>query len=302
MRRASLLELQVRRQTENERTGTTDSISSEEFLQYFTDAQLCIYRRMIARRATAFKAEYIFSAAGTERYSLPGDCFAQGAITLEYSSTGDIKDYRPLDKLTHHERISVSGPPCGYILDGTSVIVNPYPSTGSFRLNYNKAMPRVDKRRATVSAHTKSSTALTALTLTGYTAADYDLYDHLTIVDFDGVIKMRGIPYTAVNGGTGVVSIYGSSYTFPSGSTMTNGDYVCLGEHSSTHLQLANFCEDFVLMYCAKRIFNRDSSSDAIDADPEVARMAAEIVENWADASADVTQVPIINYNFALEC
>lgn len=301
MRRASLLETQVRRETGNERTGTTDAISSEDFLQYFTDGQIMLYRRMLAKHAKALKAELTFDATGAESYSLPSDIFSQSAISLEYSITGNARDYRPIAKRTLKERVSISGSPDFYIPDGSNILVNPYPISGSFRLNYNRALPRIDKRRATVSSFTKSSTALTALTLSGYTASDYDLFDHLTIVDFDGVVKMRGIPYTAVNSSTGVVSIYNSSYTFPDGSTIANGDYVCLGENASSHVQLPDFCEDFILKYCAKRVLNRDSSADVVDTDPEVLRMATEIIDLWANMFADVDEVPILDTEFTLE-
>jgi hypothetical protein len=301
VRRAGLLELQVRRQTGNSRTGNSDSISSEEFLQYFTDAQLCIYRRMLGRNSKFFRTEAEYDASGAERYALPADCLGQSVITVEFSSTGGAKDYRALDRREYLERATVEGDPLFYILDGANVLLNPYPTTGTVRLVYNKELPRVDKRRSTVSSHTKSTTALSALTLVGYTADDYDLSDHLTVVDFNGVVKMRGIPYTAVDSGTGAVSIYGSSYTFPDGSTMSNGDYVCLGANASSHVQLPDFCEDFVLLYCAKRIMNRESSSDAADADPEVQRMAAEIIDLWSDMGGDVSQVTILNQDFDLE-
>jgi hypothetical protein len=300
MRRAALLETQVRRATENERTGITDAISSEEFLQYFTDAQLMIYRRMLSASAKNFTLPKIYSASGAETYALPGDIFGQSVISLEYSPTGAAKDYYEVPMRTHKERVSITGNPQLFFLGSSSIYVNPYPASGTFRLVYNKALPRVDKRRGTVLSHTKSSTALTALSLTGYTQADFDLYDHLTIVGFDGTVKMRGIPYTAAP--AGVVAIQGSSYTFPEGSTLTNTtDYFCLGENASSHVQLPDFCEDFVLAYCAKRIMNRDSNDDAVEMSAEMIRMAEEIVDAWALPTQDIDNIPVVDTSYLLE-
>jgi hypothetical protein len=301
MRRAELLETHVRRVTGNTRTGSTDGISSEDFFQFFTDAQLMLQRRILTRHSKAFKAETTWSADGLESRALPADIFGQSVISLEYSATGNAQDYRVLERRTHLERISTDGDPLFYVVEGSTLLLGPYPRTGTLRLTYNRQLPRVDKRRGTVSSHTKSTTALTALTLAGYTAADFALFDHLTVVDFNGTVKMRGIPYTSVNSGSGVVSIYASSYTFPSGSTMTNGEYFCLGEYASTHVSLPDFCEDFVLAYCAKRIFNRDSSTDAVDADQELQRMALEIAETWGASGEDVDQVTVLNQDDYLE-
>jgi hypothetical protein len=149
----------------------------------------------------------------------------------------------------------------------------------------------------TISAVTVGASALTALTLTGYTAADYDLSDHLTLVDFNGTVKMRGIPYTAVNGGTGVVTIQGSSYTFPTGSAAAIGDYVVLGKNASTHPLIDSNAEDFLITYASRRILMRDSSDDAAALNEEEMRMISGIVDTYA-YSPDVELVPVVDSGY----
>lgn len=303
MRRAELLITHVRRATENVATSSSDAITDEEFLQYLNDGQFLLQRRILAVNDKVFRTSDTFSADGSESYSnAPFNIFSRNRVAeLEYSESGLDQDYYKLDKRTALERRSVTGRPSQYILESQSIIVNSYPSTGTFRRTYNFRVPRLDKRRSTVSSSTASATALTALTLTTtspFTAADYDLYDHLTIVGSDGTVKMRGIPYTAVDSGTGVVSILDSSYTFPEGSTIANGDHVVLGEYATTHSLLDDQCEDFLLTYCQKRIFMRDSSSDAVellasDLDP----MIQDILEIYSD-DPDNQQIPITNFDY----
>lgn len=298
MRRAELLLKQVQRATENERVGTNDGISTEEYYQYFTDGLRLVQREILKVNNKAFRTSYELSADGTEDFDLPADVFARNQIAaLEYSASGDPKDYYRLDQVTALERFTSPGLPTQYVVEGKRFFVNAYPSGGKFRMTYTQLLPAVDKRRGTVSAHTKSSTALTALTLAGYTAADFALYDHLCIVDFNGAVKMRGIPYTTVNSGTGVVSIQGSSYTFPTGSTIANGDYFCLGGNASSHILIDDAAEDFILAYCSKRIMNRDASLDADDIAGDMMMMLQGIIDTYAD-DADIRGVPIINGSY----
>lgn len=299
MKRAQLLITQVQRATENERVGSTDGISTEEYYQYFTDAARFLQRKILAVNSGAFRRVTTFSADGTEDFDLPTDIFARNRIvSLEFQDTGSDQDYRPLDKRTALERFSSSGRPTQYILKDKEILVNAYPTTGTFRLTYNYLVPTVDKRRAVIASRTLSSTAITALGLTAsgiYTEADYALADHLTVVGWDGTVKMRGIPYTGVSSGT--VTIQNSSYTFPSGSTAPVGDYVCLGENSSSHILMDDQCEDFILTYCQRRILKRDSSADADDIGEELSAMLESCIDVYAEQD-DVQSVPVTNYEY----
>jgi hypothetical protein len=301
MRRAELLLTQVQRATENERgSGTADGISPEEYYQYFTDGLRAIQRAIVGPNSKAFRTYTTWSADGTEDYDLPFDYFARNQIaTLEYSQSGNAQDYYKLEKRTQLERFSETGAPSQYVMEGKRILVNAYPATGTFRLTYVALLPAVDKRRGTVASKTLTSGVLSALTITpsgAFVAADYLLADHLCIVDFNGNITCRKIPYTAVSG-AGVLTIQGTTYTVPTGSSIAVGDYVCLGEYATTHFQIDDQAEDFLLAYCQKRIFNRDSSSDAVEMDAEMRGMLAAIVEVYSD-DADTDEVPVTNYNY----
>lgn len=294
MRRGALLITQVQRATENERSGANDGISLEEYYQYLTDGQRFIQGKIIEAGSTRFQTSEEWSAEGDESRNLPYDILSpEAVVSLEYSPSTSADDFRRVQRGRQLERWSKSGVPFQYVLQGQTLKINAYPSAGTFRLTYQKRLPAIDKRRATVASRTLSSTAISALTLSGYTAADYDLFDHLTVVGWDGTIRMRGIPYTAVNSGTGVVTIQGSTYTFPTGSTAPVGDYVCLGEYATTHPQLDDQCESVLLLYCQKRILMRDSSDDAIGNDVEMQVLLAQMLTNYE--AADIEEVPILH-------
>jgi hypothetical protein len=293
LRRAELLIKQIQRATENERVGANDGISLEEYYQYLTDGQRFIQAAIIANKSKRYRTATTWDADGVEEQDLPFDILSPEAISnLEYSSSGLAADYRRIDRKTQLERWSDTGVPFQYILEGSVIKVNAYPATGSFRLTYQKKLPSLDKRRASVLSHTKSATALTALALSGYTDADYLLFDYLTVVGWDGTVKMRGVPYTAV--ASGVVTVQGGSYTFPTGSTLTNTtDYVCLGDYATTHPQVDDCCEGVLLLYGQKRILNRDSSDDAILHAADMQELMGPMLSNYEPD--DIEDIPIVN-------
>lgn len=296
MRRGELLIKQIQRQTENERVGTQDGISLEEYYQYLTDGVRRFQEQVLKVKAAAFLRPYSWSASGLEYYSLPTDILLKNQIvTLEYSPSGNDRDYYKLDRSAPLERFTFQGSPSRYFLHGDRVYVNAYPQAGSFRMVYNGALPAVDKRRATVLSRTLSSTAITALALSGYTDADYLLADHITIVDFNGTVLMRGIPYTAV--ALGVVTIQGGTYTFPTGSTCPVGAYACLGANASTHPQIDDQAESFLIAYGSRRILMRDSSSDTAELSAEELAMLSGIVDLYAD-EPDVQPVLVSSYDY----
>jgi hypothetical protein len=304
MRRIEHLIKQARRQSENEVASASEGLSDEEFLQWANDAQDRIYGEILKKHRKMFANAYTFDASGSEAYSLPFDVyFRHRIVALEYSANGSDNGYTLLKPIGYQERnlFGTTGLPNvahGYAPTQTGIIVAGAPTTGKFRLTYEPVLPRLDKRRGTVGSHTKSSTALTALTLSGATADDFTNDDYLTVVAFDGTVNMRGIPYTAV-ASNGVVSILGSSYTFPSGSNLTNGDWVCLGPYSSPVSQLPDQCERYLIAHMVWKALKRDSSVDAGEQTQELMSMMIEIVDSVAEVSGDVEDVPVVDLTYS---
>ncbi len=301
MRRVEQLITQVRRATENSRIGTADGISDEEFIQYLNDAQELCASAIIQVHRTAFSKQKIFTAPGTEAYTLPFDIWArQRVLSVEYSQDGSVDHYYTLDQARIVERYSRVGRPTQYILFNNTLLLNAYPSSGSFRITYDPKLPSLDKRRATVDAITLSSTQLTALSLaitTPFVAADYDLFDQLSIVGANGTVKMSQIAYTAVSAVNGNVTLL-ANVTFGAGETGATGDYVCLGPNATTTSQLPDECEKFLLAYCSRRILDRDSSTDRATMSEDEQTMLGDIVGAFADSAGDMDEIVVKNYDY----
>lgn len=299
MRRVEQLITQIRRATENERIGTNDGISDEEFIQVLNDGQEMCQSGIVRAHKKTFGKELIFSAPATESRTLPLDVWARHRIlTVEFSPDGREESYYRLKQGSLVERSTCRGQPLFYMLLNNKILFNPYPETGMFRIVYDPLLRRLDKRRAVIDAITLTTTQLTVLSLaitSPFSASDYALFDELSIVGADGTVKMSGIPFDAVSAVNGNVTIRGGAFTFATGETGAIGDYVCLGVNASTTSALPDQCEKFLLAYSQRRIFDRDSSSDRTTMKEDESEMLGSIIQEFADVSGDIDEIPSTN-------
>jgi hypothetical protein len=301
----------IRQETDNEKLGTDQGINDNEIIAYINDAQADIYGGIANVFRSAFAKEYTFSAtSGQEDYSVPSDAYMDGqAIVLEYSQSGQLDGYKPLKRVTMRERTTISGIPCRYTVANGLIFTWPVPQAtqGSFRLVYSKVVPKVDKIRARVATVTQIGQNITALTLlaangSAFTSADEQDFlnnDFLSVSDFYGNTLCRGVPYSAVTlvAGVGVVTIVNSSHTLETGESITIGDYVTLGKDSTSVSQLPDNCEPYLIAYASMKVFIRDNNNLAGIKSQEVGAMRANLLDNYAELSADVDSVPNISRN-----
>ena len=305
MRRAEHLIRQVRNQTENTQTGVTDGISDEEFIQYLNDGQDSIYNSLILSNPQSFtKVVRTSTVKGQEEYDLPYDLYMDHRLVMvEFTDTGKDENLHRLERRKALERNTTEAYPCWYAVIRRKLVVSPIPFKGvtdGLRIHYDPRLPRLDKRRTTVASSTVTAGALTALTLDNtdplFNVDDYDLNDYLSVCDRDGVVLASGIPYDSVSA-AGVVTISGGSFTLRDGDTSVPvGSYVTLGEYSTTNSHLAQLCERYLLAYAALKVFRRDSSSDSMEQDAELKEIKNEILQNYADPTGDVTEIPVSDY------
>ena len=308
MRRVEHLLLQIRRHTENSQEGTTDGISDLELIEALNNAQESMTARihLTNNKLLADELEYA-SVANQEAYDVPFDLFSNShVIDFAWSTSSDYADLVPLEKVGFKERIRDTGYPSKYILRKNKVLVNRIPQNAGQLgvMTYNPRLPRLDKRSGQVTVATLNTGARTITTLTlsaiitpTLANAHFDQTDYLTVVDRDGVIKMKDIPIDSVNTTTGAVAI-ASGFVYAVGETIAVGDYVCLGAYSTTHSQLPETCERFLLMFGYKRVFLRDCSNDYIAQDKELQDLMNEIMEVIGMESSDVEYVPLLDTDF----
>lgn len=307
MLRIDLLIDEAREGTENSESTSETGVQDSEFLRAFNDGQDKIHSKILAAFARlSQKEKEIDAVSGQEVYDLPADVLGTTMIeVVEYSRTGQAKDYYQLDSGILEERVTGNpGTPAFYVRRSNQILIQPAPAgTGKFRVTYQKVIPRLDKRRGRVLSVTLDTATrqVTALTLdpTSFTTDDVQRLNQLefiTIIGKTGTIKMKGIPITEVNSSTGVVTI--EAFTYEVGETIAVGDYVVAGAYSTTHSELPDNCERFLLSFCKWRILKRDSSQDQLEENKELMGMLDDILETFAKGDSSVKYVPILDGDF----
>lgn len=303
MRNVSLLISASRRATENEEFTETAGIQDEEFLQYFNDGQEEIHAILNAAFPHILMKEEIMSVTQSqEAYSIPDMVYMGTRIDMiEYSPTGLKFDYYPLKKGSLKERLNgISSNPAFYIRNGTQVLLQPPPQqAGTLRWNYQRKITKLDKQRGTVlSAVLDTGTkTITTLTLDPNQAIDSTALleeNYITIVDKNGLVKMRGIPVSAIDTTTGVVTV-DAGFVYETGETIDAGDFALRGKYSSTHSELPEVCEKYLLEYCNTRILMRDSSTDADSIAQILAKVQQTLQTAFAEPDSDPDYVTVLD-------
>lgn len=304
MRNLELLITQARRATENLEFSDTVGLSDNEFIQYANDAQDQLESVISKVNSDLFMTSKIISLSqGVDSYQIPTDALlgTKVAVVL-YSPNGIEQNYRPLNQGRPSEIVgSFTGTPSFFVRLGTQIKLIPAPqsSSATLKLHYVQKLPRLDVRTGTISAITLGTSTITSLTLdTADTIDRAKLLEEgfVTIVSSTGVVKMKSVPVVDVDETTGAVTL--DAFTFESGETAAVGDYLIRGMRSTSHSQLPDICERYLLSYMQWRILKRDSSSDAMEQKNELDMMEQSIQDAFAEADLTVDGITLLDSQY----
>lgn len=308
MKRVDLLISEARENTSTEEFTSETGVQDSKFLRALNDGQDRIQSLILNEYPSLFQKETVKIATVNSPFiDTPSDLFLDSRIeVVEYSPTGSTNDFYKLSEKRADERVNgaSSGNPSTYIRQSRRLIIQPPPSqAGSVRITHQKAFPRLDKRRGRVSSvtldtvnRTISNLVLDTSILTSDDVTYMNQIEYLTVVSKNGTIKMQGIPITEVNSSTGVVTV--ETFTYDADETIAVGDYVVAGAYATTHSELPDICERYLLRFTEFRILKGDSSSDANLEDKEIKEMEMDIVASYSKASNDVQGIPILDSSF----
>lgn len=305
MKRVDQLITEAKRESENTESTSDTGVQDSEYIRALNDAQDRIHSAILLQNPQILvKEKEITVVAEQEAYDLPADVFGTTRVEkVEYSRTGVARDYYELDPAFIDERLNgQSGRPSYFIRESERLLIQPKPAgAGLLRVTYEKVLPRLDKRRGKVLTVVLTSDAITSLILdpTALTTEDVQEMndsEFICVVSKRGVIKMKGIPITEVNSSTGEVTV--ETFTFEAGETIEVDDYVVAGSFATTHCQLPDIAERYLLRYCKWRVLKRDSSNDSREEKEEVDEIAGDIIATYARADKTIKRIPIIDTDF----
>jgi len=309
MRRLQLLVQEVRRQTEN---LDTSGIDDRDIIQYFNEAQDRLQSRITSKYPMVFlKEDNITTVVGQEAYALPTDMYlGTRIVSVDWKFGSGANDYWKIRKADFNERFThVDGlTPTHYIRRDDEILINPLQTTATtdgLRITYQQKLRDLDVRRGEVSTAAKTGDVLDTITvdLTPTLAKDVDTdnagavvlgdIDYVCVVDRDGVIVLEKIPIDGYVASTGVLTMTAAFSTTVTVATLT-GNFLVGGHTATTHSDLKDVCERFLIQYTVYKILRRDAND--IEAEMqfrEVKELEADIVKAYASPDEDILDLPL---------
>jgi len=309
-RRTDLLVDQVRRATDNEDVSTTTGISNEEIVQYLNDAQDKLQALITQQHPDVFTVESTIDlVANTEQYDLPTDIYLDNRISfVEFKYGGGSGDYFKLRQRPIDYRYTVTnGDPEYYIRRGGKILVNPIPNvatTDGIRITYQKKLKDLDIRRGKITSASLTSTTLNSFTLNLTSSlnkdsnlqengeAVFNSVDYISVVDKDGGVVLEKIPIDSYVESTGVLTVSSGFTTSVLAATFVD-KYIVSGHTATSHTELPDMCERFLISYAAWKLLKRDASVESDEQENELVSMGRDIVAAFAIIDDDIDDIPI---------
>lgn len=294
MRRLEFLINLVRRSTDN---TDVNAVPDWEIIEYFNDGvkaiQALIHSQNFAPDLFLGTQQYSFVNAQRE-YTLPSDIYSTNSLMLVEVRFGDSnvnEGFRPVKRITDVESSDFFG---YFVRDNKIVFALSEQNTSyafdSFRVTYFRKLKRFDKRWATVSSVTPGSP--NTLTIT---AVDDDLQnvdDIVSIVDASGTVIQAGLQVVSY-------SSLPTSFTF-TGLTagIANGQYVVMGDLSSTHTELPESVQPHLIDYVRQRLYTRQNYGDADKQMSFTQATQQNIINIFSNKSRDAAEPPITDTDY----
>ena len=285
MRRLEHLILEVRSATSNK---SISKISQQDMVNYFNRAQDSIQAiaMLVESGARLLSTTYTTNLVqNQESYDLPSNILASNSVTsVRLSQSND--QYFPLDRIIDKERQRGYG----YAIIANKLYVSPTPNwnaVNKLEITYQKKVNRLGVRSGTIQSYSSGTGVITLAA--GYSTEIGTYDDFFCVVDSSGNIINENLPIINFNAG---------SLTTTAGLTIANGNYIVCGKYATTHSELPDFCEGFMLSYVERKIQASESSSDLSSAGMFTSEEAQIIKDMFSTGSKDAMYPPITNTDY----
>jgi len=294
MRRLEFLINTVRRSTDNK---DTNAVTDAEIIEFFNDGvkaiQALIHRQNYTPDLFLASQEYSF-VNGQLSYDLPSDIYSTNAIMLVEVRFGDSnvnQGYRPTKRIADVERPDFFG---YFVRDGQIIFSLSESNTSfafdKFRVTYFRKLKRFDKRWATIQSITSGSPNSVVLTGTVDSLMP-EVDDVISIVNSAGTVIQSNLPAN--------FSSLPASLTYVGATAgVAAGQYIVMGASSSTHTELPESIEPYLLDYVRQRLYTRQNYSDADKQMGFTQSTEADIISLFSNKSRDPGDPVITDTDF----
>jgi len=288
-------------------TDTGSGIYTDDFLRYVNWGQQRLLGKILKKYPFAFHSRKEISlVASQQAYDVDDNLYLGTKIVkVELSRTGNAKDYYRIPPAHPYFPNNREGWPCAYVRMNGQVLLEPTPSTatGTMRVTFQRALDRLDLRRALVDGtpattdivlDTVAGGAITALEESYITAARY-----VCVNDADGIPMLYNGLVASYNGGTDTLTLAANVSTYlETGYALADLDagYLTIGKYTTTHSKLVEDAERYLVEYTNRRMFKREVKDSTTD----LTEIEDEIVANYRVPDMDIKEIPISDYDHML--
>lgn len=280
-------------------TNTTDINSVSDVLCQSYMARIHSYLEdiifLVNDENDLFLKDYTFNLVpGKDEYSLPIDIYAKSSIDCVAVSflNGLSQTFLPLKKASRKQR----GFTFGYFVQENQVVFTPKPmSPLNIKLTYQRKLPAPSLRIGKIDNIVGN---LISLDMTTYIEGLTQYSDFVCFVDKDGNVlnKTTDAALNTVYKPISLVDDSGGVLTVDSTTGAVAGAYVVSGKYASSHMQLPDECEKYLIIALERMIQYRQSSPDVKVSDLFSSEELNAIREVFADNSYDDAKPPVTEW------
>lgn len=234
-----------------------------------------------------FVADYLFQLVpGQDEYDLPINIYAKSSVdNLAVSFLNGLSNtFLPLKKVSRKQQ----GFTFGYFIRDNKIVLTPRPTSPlNMKLAYVRKLPTLGPRIGAAISSAGAGTVTTGtVTIDNLTVVD----DYFSTVDSTGTITSYNNKILTYTLSTGVI-------TFTAGTgAIANGQYVIPGKYATSHSQLPDECEKYLIMALERMIQYRQSSPDVKVSSLFSAEELTTLKEVFADNSYDDAKPPVTEW------
>jgi hypothetical protein len=293
----------VREEVEDQDVSTSIGMPDSSYLLHLNDGLSRIHALIVNAHPKLFTEEVIVDVDSSDIVlDIPVDAFMGNKILdVKYSTDGNTWGNVPLLDRTQDRDKHPSAALRGYYRESGKIKLIGRPQASSkIKYVYVKKLPKLGFKAASVGLISLDEANRTITNLTLNTTTDIlnntilDRNTRLTIVDFEGNVKMQNIPYSSYDTSSGVVTVV-PGFTFKEGEAPAVGDLVLGGSYTSDTPLIDDYVEKYLISYATMKMLQRDGSMEVSTQTSVLMAMEKEIVDSYSSVSDDIKFIPNIN-------
>lgn len=288
----------VREATEESDFNSSTGIQDSEFIRFLNQGQNLIYRKIISKSQKLFSKTIDIPIASEQKtLAMPKDIYAKNRITDIKFIESDVI-YQVQAASEKEDLFFRSATPSSYYRRNNEIVFIPAPRrSGEMRLSYIYKIPDLAFKAASVGSVVLENSTITSLNF-NVTTDDINSdaltqFTRFSIVDEEGNVKMSNIKFTAIDTGSGLVTI-DPSFTFNSNESISVGDIVVPGPLSSTHSALESDVEEYIVEYATLKILQRQGSAETATQAQVLLALESDIMDVYGRIDDDTRRIPLI--------